>query len=367
MEKPLILGLLLVAALFVTPAFAAQNAANTSQKGSLLIFPLVDVRPENTTTTIIDISNDQNLGVFLNCYYVNGMKDRNDFSFPISGKGSVSWDVLTHSGSIAPPPFPSGGTFLGVGELICFAVDAAGANQVRFNHLTGTATVVTFKDSDAVQNKQAFKYDAWAFTARSTLTPPPPDGTPVGTAGDLVLSGGGDGTYDACPAILIANFSPSGAKLGGATFIDNDLSVSGCNQDLRQDFLPNLTKLKFVVWNEAETAFTGAFQCANSVDALGLDPSDSVGLVHPENFTFGVLRTNNARFQVQGVASTQCAGSQNVGLVGLLSTSIGIGGTAGMEAEDEEIGNTIQGAGTETGFVRWDPAPAIVPEKPRQR
>ena len=284
----------------------------------------------------------------------------------------MSWDVLTHSGSIAPPPFPSGGTFPGdpnVGELVCFAVDAAVLNQVRFNHLTGTATVVTFADTDANQAKQAFKYNPWAFTARSVLSPPPPDGTPVGTAGTLVLSGGGDGTYDACPLYLIANFSPSGATLGGVTYEDNDLSVSSCNQDLRQDFSLNLTKLKFTVWNEKEVNFTGSFFCANSVNTLGLDPMDPPAPVHAENFLFSTLQTNNARFQVQGVASTQCAGSLNVGLVGVLSTSIGIGGTPGIEAEDQEIGNTIHGAGTAPasaaeGFVKWDPG-TIVPEKPK--
>lgn len=356
-----------MAALFTTPAFAAQNVANTSQKGSLLIFPLVTIDPEDVHTTIIDISNDQVTGVQVECFYVNDRKDRDNFDFFISGKGSVSWDVLTHTGNIAPAVFPTGGTFPGnpnVGELVCFAVDAAVANQVRFNHLTGTATVVSFADTDANQAKQAFKYNAWAFTARSILTPPPPDGTPVGTAGTLVLSGGGDGTYDGCPGYLIANFSPSGATLGGVTYDDNDLSVSSCNQDLRQDFSLNLTKLKFTVWNELENSFTGSFFCANSVNTLGLDPMDPPVPVHPENFLFSTLHTANARFQVQGIASLQCPGSLSVGLVGLLTTSLGIGGTPGLEAEDAEIGNTLHGAGLAKGFVMWDPGVSIIPEKP---
>lgn len=59
-----------MAALFTTPAFAAQNVASTSQKGSLLIFPLIDVRTEDTRTTLIDISNDQNTGVEVACWYL---------------------------------------------------------------------------------------------------------------------------------------------------------------------------------------------------------------------------------------------------------------------------------------------------------
>jgi len=138
-----LLGFLLVGALFTTQAFAAQNVANTSQKGSLLIFPLVDVRTTDAATTIIDISNDANGLAFVNCYYINDHKARVDFSFGITGKATVSWDVLTHSGTIAPPAWPAGGSFLkgdpNEGELICFATDQAGHNQVRFNHLTGTA------------------------------------------------------------------------------------------------------------------------------------------------------------------------------------------------------------------------------------
>jgi len=358
--------------------------ANTSQKGSLLIFPLIDVRTTDTATTIIDISNDSNRGTEVNCYYINDHKARVDFSFGVSPKGTVSWDVLTHSGGIAPPAWPVGGSFLqgdpNTGELVCFAVDGAGANQVRFNHLTGTATVVYFNDKDANQHKQAFKYNAWAFTARSAIdTAPPVDGTPVGTPGDLVLSGADNpNVYDACPLYLIGVFSPGGLNfsgrpnvLGGVTYKDNDLSISSCSQDLRQDFNINLTKIQFTVWNAFEENFTGAWQCMDSVLTFGLDdPADYVPVNSQLiNFTYGQLQTANARFMAQGVGSTQCPKSTPAGLLGVLTTSIGIGAPAagGAEGEDAEIGNTIHGAGAETGFVLWDPAQSIVPESTRKR
>jgi hypothetical protein len=384
MGKRGIFGFLLAAILFSTAAFAEQNVANTSQKGSLLIFPRIDVRVEGdlSNDTVIDISNDSNIAVYLNCNYINDHKGRVDFHFYLSPKGTISWDVLNHRGTISPPPFPASGSFsqgdAELGELICFAVDGAGANQIRFNHLTGVATV-TELDTGALQTKHAFKYNAWAFTARSNPgVPPPPDGTPVGTGGDLQLTGGGLGTYDACPLYLIANFSPGGLSttgganvLGPVTYIDNDLAISSCNQDLRQDFTINLTKLRFEVWNEGEEEFTGAYQCADSVLAFGLDnPADRVpvnsGL---DNFTFGTLETHNARMEIDGISSTQCPGSIASGLVGVLTTSIGVGTTPGLtiEGEDAEIGNTIHGAGAESGFVLWDPASSIVPEKPGRR
>ncbi len=373
--KRRILGFLLAVALFSVPAFAAQNVGNTSQKGSLLIFPLIDVRAEDTATTIIDISNDANTGVHIECSYINDHKGRVDFDFSLSAKGSASWDVLTHT---LGPPFPTNGTFpqgsAQVGELICFAVDGASANQIRFNHLTGVATVVFFNDADATQTKQAFKYNAWAFTARSTLTPPPADGTPVGQAGDLQLTGGGDGTYDACPLYLIANFSPGGLNgagtmgnvLGGVTFMDNDLSISSCFQDLRQDFFLHLTKLKFTIWNEFEESFTGAFQCADSVLTFGLDDSGDQVPVNFDlsNFNFSTLLTHNARVEIDGISSTQCPGSEPTGLVGVLTTSIKIGNNPN---EDAELGNTIHGAGFQSGFVLWDPRSGIVPGKPAPR
>ncbi len=384
MGKRVIVGCLLGAVLFSTAALADQNVANTSQKGSLLIFPLIDVRSatEEATTTIIDISNDANVGIWLNCNYINDHKGRVDFHFFLTPKQSVSWDVVTHHGNITPPPFPVGGPFgqgdAALGELICFAVNSSQSEQVRFNHLTGVATVVQ-NEAGAPQPKHAFKYNAWAFTARSTPgVPPPPDGTPVGTAGRLLLTGGGVGTYDACPQYLIANFSPGGLSdaglpnvLGPVTYIDNDLAISSCNQDLRQDFAINLVKLRFEVWNEVEEEFTGAYQCADSVLTFGLDdPEDHVPVNFDlSNFTYANLQTHNARVEIDGVSSAQCPGSVVSGLVGVLTTSIGIG-TPVMEpteGEDAEIGNTIHGAGNLPGFVAWDPASGTVPEKPGQR
>ena len=86
--------------------------------------------------------------------------------------------------------------------------------------------------------------------------------------------------------------------------IDNDLSLVSCNQDLRQDFLLHLTKLQFTVWNSNEQSFTGSYVCVDSVEKVGLDPEDQAGtgFVNGSNFTFGTLRTANARLQVQGVS-----------------------------------------------------------------
>jgi hypothetical protein len=366
--KKRIVGLtLLAAALGGGPALAVQNVANTSQKGSLLIFPLIDVDPADSSNTLIEISNDQNAQVQLECNYVNEKKGRVDFGVHLSAKGTASWEVLTgigenDTGVFHAPLFPSDGTFRGnsaKGELVCFAVDVSFQNQIAWNHLTGTATVVNLADPDANQKKQAFRYNPWAFAARTTAGPPAPDGTVQGKAGDLELTGGGDGTYDACPAYNIATFMPNGAKLNGVTTLDNDLSVVSCNQDLRQDFTLHLTKLRFTVWNAKETPFSGSWECVDSVTSVAFGPSDrSTGLVKGSNFDFSVLGTANARFQVKGVASTQCLPevTESAGLLGVLTSAVALGTDT---SEDQEIGSTTQGAGAQSGFVFWDPAGTV--------
>ena len=57
----------LVVLLSNSPAWAANNVANTAQKGSLLIYPAVDVTPEDLTNTFIEISNDENSPIQIEC------------------------------------------------------------------------------------------------------------------------------------------------------------------------------------------------------------------------------------------------------------------------------------------------------------
>ena len=364
-KRILIIGSV-AAALCGGPALALQNVANTSQKGSLLIFPLINIDSGDSSNTLIEISNDQNAAIHVECNYINEKKDRVDFDFHLTGKATVSWDVLlTGTGDINPPVFPSGGTFPGNparGELICFATDGSVQNQIAFNHLTGTATVIALADADAAQSKQAFRYNPWAFIARDANGAPAADGTIQGTPGDLQLTGANDGkSYDGCPGYNIVNFMPNGATLDGVRTIDNDLVGVSCNQDLTQDFKLHTTKLKFTIWNVNENSFTGTWICVDSVFSVGLGGGDSpTGLVQGSSFDFSTLRTDNARYQVKGVVSTQCPAvfgtTEVAGLLGVATSSLALGGDSG---EDQEVGSTTQGAGILPGFVLWDPAGTV--------
>jgi len=366
MKKRILIIGSVAAALCGGPAFALQNVANTSQKGSLLGLPLINVDQEDGSNTLIEMSNDQNGRVHVECSYVNEKKDRVDFDFFLTPKGTISWEVFTGSGEnfggFSAPLFPSGGTFTPGnpfrGELVCFAVDQPALNQIAYNHLTGTATVVALADTDATQAKQAYRYNAWSFIARDAFGFPALDNTIQGTAGDLQLTGANDGvSYDGCPGYNIVNFMPNGATLNGVRTIDNDLSVVSCTQDLRQDFFLHLTKLQFSQWNVNENSFSGTFFCADSVTTVQFGGADRTpGLVQGSNFDFSTLRTNDARYQVRGVASSQCPGSEVSGLLGVATASLSLGGDLD---EDQEIGSTTHGAGILAGKVLWDPAGTV--------
>jgi hypothetical protein len=345
-------------------ALAAQNVANTSQKGSLLIFPLISVY--DGEDTLIEISNDHFRSVKVECYYVNERKGRVDFDFRLTGKQTVSWSVGTREGDqVDVPRFPTHGNFSGGdpypetnsyrGALICFATNDAVTAQIAFNHLTGTATVVRNNIATAEtvvpeNSSQAFRYNAWSFVARNAAGLPERNGVRQGTPGILHLTGDGAGTYDACPKYNIANFMPNRAQLGGLQTYANFLTVVSCNQDLRQDFDLHLTKLQFTVWNSREVSFTGAFICVDSVNSVFLGERQPY-LVNGSNFEYETLRTANARFQVSGVPSTQCnrqglPATQSSGLLGVLESNI---------SGYQKVGSTTHGAGATPGFVKWDP------------
>jgi hypothetical protein len=328
-------------------ALAAQNVANTSQKGSLLIFPLINIDPAEQADTLIEISNDAPRAVKIECYYVNEKKGRVDFDFRLTGKQTVSWSVATLAGDqVQPAAFPTGGPFNGGGrypptnakrgELVCFATNEEVTAQIAWNHLSGTAIVSGSNGS--------IKYNAWSFVARNANGLPEANNVVQGTPGFLRLTGAGAGTYDACPVYNIAKFMPNGAALGTIQTHRNVLTVVSCNQDLRQDYRLYLTKLQFTVWNSFESSFTGAYICVDSVHSVHLGAANTF-LENGANFEGSVLRTPNARFQVSGVASTQCPDSRASALLGVLSSRTNRG----------DVGNTTHSAGTAPGFVLWDP------------
>jgi len=339
-------------------ASAAQDVANTSQKGSLIIFPKIITA--GTVDTIVMISNDYSKGVDLQCYWVDSQQNWEDFSFRITKKQPVWFSAQSGQGSINVPPFDFG---TGLGELKCWAVSPNQDAQISFNHLYGTAKILEFNYGAAME------YNSWNFTARDV-----PLAGEVGVPGELVLSGL-SGDYDGCPKYLLANFpAVSNTVTAGAQddniialedgpvrFDNVSLTVAMCNEDLRQIRKPTYTKLKYTIWNEDEVKYTGAWQCAKCWYE-GLLSSTENGA---EKFLVENLHTNFGMLRVKGIADDGNCGlpagtSQRTGLVGLTYEIM----------ELPTLGNfalaatTMNGAGKVAvdGAILWDAEDNIIPE-----
>jgi hypothetical protein len=379
------LSMVLVLAGMVSVTSAAQNVANTSQKGSLLIWPKVIVYYAGTNNfleTEIYIGNDYYQDVWVKCYWVDGNQNIEDFMFRLSPNQPVYFSATygtDDDGIMSVPPFAVDGN--ATGELKCWAVNEAGTEQISFNHLYGNAwiygTPPGFEDVPYLLGDVL--YNAYAFAAKQ------PFGATVGTAGALLLNG--TTGYDACPQYLVSNFWPS--KLLTDPY-GLDLTLVPCKQDLRQDRTPTCTKAKFDIWNANETKFTGAYQCIKCwyegfLREIGqTDPywGSKLGF-GGDKFVYSTLHTWAARFRVQGVASAVCKnkflkadplnpgklldicpeGAKPSPLLGLLLYTF----------TDElfthymiDAGHTPYGAGLDgSGFIYWDPQtpPEEAPKK----
>jgi hypothetical protein len=342
----------------VSIASAAQNVANTNQKGSLLIWP--KIANYDGYRTYISIANDYYGEVWVKCYWVDENQTIEDFMFRLTPNQPVWFDARFGEGDVMTvPPFQGER-----GELKCWAVNAAGDQQIAFNHLYGNALIF---DGDTT----GFEYNAWSFTARGVN-----QGAAVGTGGDMRLTGN-NGGYDACPQYLVENFM---ANYDEQRLLEREarlpgLAVVPCKQDLRQDRTPTCTKLKFDIWNENETKYTGAHRCIKCWYEGWLAEIESPGPPRgfgfgSDKFTYDGLHTFIARFRVTGVASSVCnnkfrtpdtvyapgtdkckGGQVNSPLLGVLWHEIQF-----ATGEDPMlIGTTPHHAGADgTGFVLWD-------------
>jgi hypothetical protein len=328
-------------------ASAAAPVGNTTQKGSLLIFPRVDVSPGRTT--IIRITNAVSAVVDVKCYFMDVEKNKVDFQVRFTENQPFWFDVGSGEGTKTVQSFPTfGGHY--TGELKCWAVNDNGTRQISWNHLVGSATVFDF------ENSAAYEYNAWAFQALR------PQGETVGSEQGRLKLNGVD--YDLCPRRLLGNFAPVGrfaqyGEDGDSVFYeDTELTVASCKQDLRQDFEWRATKLAFNVWNEDEVKFTGAHECADSWHETLLSEVETAG----QNFLAAFLKTDSAYYRVEGIKSTVCDNvvhpgtlTKPTGLTGVQVTLLELNSATGTRGF-AKAGTTLHGGGTMPGFILWDPS-----------
>jgi hypothetical protein len=379
MRKLFLTGLALAMA---ASAYAAPNVANATQKGSLLIFP--DIQVDDDENTIIRLQNDGSLAVDVKCYWMDGEKNRLDFIITLTKNQAIWFEARGGEGEPyqvnAFPEEDNNGLnwAVGVGNplldgedkglLVCFAVDEGAMNQVKWNHLSGTATVIEEVEEDDDEDFSSYEYNAYAFYVPPSVFAPF-DQAPVGDAGTLLLDGV---RYDACPLYQIGQLSPESEEdeeleIEGfeIDIEENSLAVAGCDLDLTQDWEAQWTKLAFDVWNHQEVKFTGAFECADSWHEVEFEDIDSGS----QNFNADNVGSTALRYRVQGVKSSQCdeildpveGTAEQRGILAVQSTLMEIEEEGEEDATLSLVGTTLASAGKFNGTIKYDPA-GVVPE-----
>lgn len=238
--------------MLVVASSTASAIGNSNQKGSLLVFPRIDVT--DNRTTIVSITNDSG-ATYVHCYYLGANKDKLDFEFALTLQDMQNFQV-------SPADFPGN---VKKGALVCWAeqpttVGGADYVPISHNHLFGKATVIDYAAGTA------YEYRAWAFKALSAAE------QPVSQPGNLVLdnSPGGPGVnanYESCPKTLLGEFFSHNNRgvLGGLIAPTRTLlTVASCTLDVRQDQAFIATKLEFDVFGDDEFKVTNAWECSDS-------------------------------------------------------------------------------------------------------
>lgn len=313
---------------------AAPNVGNTTQKGSLLVFPKVIEWPGKVTTYIF-IGNDNYVETYVKCYWMNENQEIEDFHFLITANQPI---VFGTDANTYGPPFDDNMS----GTLTCWAQKADDTAPTKFNHLFGYALISS-------ANGEVF-YNATAFQYRGTIA--------QAEALNGVLPLDAASNYDSCSQYLTTVFVPSGGALGEKTAAYPDLTLWPCKQDLRQDRTPTYTKAKFDIWNWDEVKFTGAYKCLKCFwEGYLADIETGTGYFKgygEEKFISTVLGGSVARLRITGVASSVCGtGTVASPFLGVL-----------LYSEDATFADPIQpfagytlfGAGYAVGEIKFDKA-----------
>jgi hypothetical protein len=386
MARRLLVGTALACfgAALVNPTFG-DDRASTSKKGSLLIYPKVELRwafsPEANTffltqDTVLTITNDFPEDVDVQYYFINGdpqldpvftgsppiLVERGhpgwnnvDCQNPLTGDQSVYWSAFTglpagcqpftalDPGSPPGRPDPDGGSDRVLrGFVMAWAVNDAG-EEIRWNHLSGTATLINYAQA------AAWEYNAYAYRALTTAAQgSPSDATP----GELSMDGI---EYDLNYDELILDFFAEGSfafssAAAGVTVINiTDLTLAIVNVDLQQGGFPRSTKAVADIWNSNEVRFSGTERCITCWDQTLLSLFTFFG---PGNhFLLANLQSDKGKARIDGDASTICPGSTAEALVGAEAKFLFFVNTGGAAA----AGSTLVGQGEDdTARILYD-------------
>ncbi len=376
------------AGLAVAAPAVAVGRVSAVEKGSLLVFPTVELRWNAADgvlvqDTFVDLINDYPEQVTIQMYFVHGDPalpempperahpgcvwiDNNitltanepTYWSVWSGnpKGVTPWWVLDPGDPPGRPDPENPSQRILRGYILAWAVNHDG-EEIRWNHLTGHAYFVNYAEGTA------WKYTAYAASGTDAVA----HGDPLpGTPGELLL----DGTeYDGCFDSLLLDFyavdSTALSRPGGAVQVtaDTDLTLLPMTLDLRQDNNgPPTTKAEFAVWNMNEVKFTNMRRCITCWDQALLGDYDP-----PNHTLLANLQTDVGKARIDGVASNQCdvggATSIDTPLVGVAAKVLDFGGLATSISGDALVGSGLQNGKIEVDVWSSDP-PTRRPYRP---
>jgi hypothetical protein len=347
-------------AVLASGAFA-QTRVSATEKGSLLVYPKVEVRWNAQgyllQDTFITLNNDFNADVSVQLYFVNENCTNVDNVITLTHNQPVYWaassgDPLgvspwTVLGDPMPDPEGSGDMILR-GYVLAWAVNAAGA-EIRWNHLFGGATIVNYLLTTA------WEYNAYTF---QVVDPTVANGDQSGTPGVLNLNGS---EYAWGFQYLLLDFFASGslAFTGDRRIVSNDtdLTLMILSNDLRQETTgPFTTKAVFQIWNGDEVGFSGMEFCFTKFNEELLSHRGG-------HFLVANLQTAKGRARINGVKSDTVCGvdahSNAFSLLGVqtkILTFIGDGLAL--------TGGNLFGSGTMAATIQYD-VPIPPPETRR--
>jgi len=291
MKKCMLIALITIFALVSVGALCSAQptyrskigVTNTSKKGSLLIYPLVKVSPEQAdgNDTIITLSNDYPGLVKIVCQYSvpDGCLCGTLRDFTLTANQSISFSAKTGrdlDGQQLPlragaPPWPWNGEY--TGELRCWAVKGD-KWPIAWNHLSGTATLIEGEGEE----RRSWQYSAWRFAVgydvqHNTIVP-----DAQGNDTKTIRLTGSPTTYDACPSSLIFNHitQVQDPAIGpyGDNETENKLTLVPCKQDC-VDGGDRTVGVTFDLYDETELSSV-VYACIDCTDSASAYYSKSL-------------------------------------------------------------------------------------------
>ncbi len=337
----------------LAPAALAQDRVTATEKGSVLVWPKIELRFDSSMNliqdTFVTINNDFNGSVDIQLYFVSEICTTVDNTITLTKNEPAYWS--SYSGlpkgvspfTVLGDPYPdpeNPNQYILRGYVIGWAINSD-YEQINWNHLYGGATIVNYEDGGA------WEYNAYTFQALQGA-----NGQNVGLPGVINL----DGTeFDWGFQNLLLDFfawdSEAFSSDDRQVRVGTDLTLVIMDIDVTQDApAPPITKAKFDIWNENEIGRSGFEYCVTKWNQR---------LLNYSHFTLQNLGTDKGRARITGMASSVCDFEDPEGnTIESVDTSL-LGVAAKIlnfddGAEYGYAGTNLFGAGTRAATIRYD-------------